>query len=340
MQNKTSAENVQLLEGHIEALVKEAISCEVSKDKIFELLFVYWKKEQERILASKEFLKKENARIQEVLSTPVESFIKVAIKQKNSKSNSKYYISKLWNKALEILNSNVSNRELCQFNIFEISCFQLITVAIDNNVSKDQLLEIIDKSWDKIYRIEMLPIESEEEKKFKEKVKKYVQKTSGLFWFINSLDYSRASNPPFVTEKIKSYKMYNWIKKNADTKSVPAGMYWYLLEKKYEPVIPVITSVAEEILWAIKCIYQSNGGEKIKPEKIISQSMKRMGKIYSRWDENIKEDIRVFIKLLRLYIHEVKASDECQKAVESMATLNSTYFDKAIIRVIWEIEHN
>ena len=186
----------------------------------------------------------------------------------------------------------------------------------------------------------MLPDESEDEKKFKSKVRNYVECSSGLFWFINSLDYSRASNPPLVTERIGSYKMYNWIQENTITKSVPKGMYWYLLEKKYEPVIPVTTSVAEEILWAIKYLYSSFPTESIKPEKIVRQSIKRMNKIYSRWDENIKEDIRILIKLLRLYVHEVEPTTECQRAIDSMTNPDSTYFDKAIIRVIWEIENN
>ena len=64
---------------------------------------------------------------------------------------------------------------------------------------------MLDIEWDKIYRMEKLPVESEEEKEFKEKVRKYVNNpTSGLFWFINALDYSTAQNPPFVTERTPS----------------------------------------------------------------------------------------------------------------------------------------
>ena len=68
--------------------------------------------------------------------------------------------------------------------------------------------------------------------------------------------------------------------------------------------------------------------------------MKRLAKIYNRWDENIKDDIRQLIKLLRLYVHEIKASEKCQKAIDSMVSEESKYLDKAIIRLIWEVEHN
>ena len=68
--------------------------------------------------------------------------------------------------------------------------------------------------------------------------------------------------------------------------------------------------------------------------------MKRLDKIYNRRDENIKDDIRKLIKLLRLYVHEIKASEECQKAMDSMVNEESKYLDKAIIRLIWEVEHN
>ena len=68
--------------------------------------------------------------------------------------------------------------------------------------------------------------------------------------------------------------------------------------------------------------------------------MKRLAKIYNRWDENIKDDIRKLIKLLRLYVHEIKASEKCQKAIDSMVNEESKYLDKAIIRLIWEVEHN
>ena len=62
----------------------------------------------------------------------------------------------------------------------------------------------------------------------------------------------------------------------------------------------------------------NNDGKNISPEKIVSKAMKRLDKIYNRWDENIKDDIRKLIKLLRLYVHEIKASEECQKAMDSM----------------------
>ena len=117
-------------------------------------------------------------------------------------------------------------------------------------------------------------------------------------------------------------------------------MYWQIIEEKYEPIIFVNTSLAEEVLWAMKFVYSSNKGENIKPEKIISKAMKRLAKIYNRWDTNIKDDIRQLIKLLRLYVHEMKASEECQNAVTSMANADSKYLDKAIIRLIWEVEHN
>ena len=340
MEEKTSIEKVRLIEGHVESLVREAISCEVSKDKIYELVSVYWKKEQERIFANVELLTKEEARIKEILTLPVEELIKKAISQKITKSNVKYYITKFWNKALLILESDDLNAELAQFNIFEISCFKLIVLTINNKISKEQLLEAIDNNWNRIYRIEMLPSESEEEKEYKKKIQKYVQADYGLFWFINSLDYTRAYTPPFVTEKIGSYKLYHWIQNNTLTNSVPKGMYWVILEEKYKPVIPVKTSFAEEVLWAIKYLYPLGTSETASPEKIVKQANKRMNKIYSRWDENIKEDIRKMIKLMRLYVHEVTASEECQIALDCMPNPNATYFDKAIARVLWEIEHN
>lgn len=80
--------------------------------------------------------------------------------------------------------------------------------------------------------------------------------------------------------------------------------------------------------------------EKYQSGKIVSKAMKRLDKIYNRWDENIKDDIRKLIKLLRLYVHEIKASEECQKAMDSMVNEESKYLDKAIIRLIWEVEHN
>lgn len=123
-------------------------------------------------------------------------------------------------------------------------------------------------------------------------------------------------------------------------KTVPKGMYWQITEEKYEPVIFVQTSLAEEILWAMKFVYSSNDGKNISPEKIVSKAMKRLAKIYNRWDENIKDDIRKLIKLLRLYVHEIKASEKCQKAIDSMVSEESKYLDKAIIRLIWEVEHN
>lgn len=340
MEEKTSIEKVRLIEGHVESLVREAISCEVSKDKIYELVSVYWKKEQERILANTELLTREEARIKKILTMPVEELIKVAISQKVTKSNVKYSIAKLWNKALLLLQSDASNRELAQFNAFEISCFKLIVLTINNKISKDKLLEVIDNNWNRIYRIEMLPSESEEEKEYKRKIQKYVQSSDGLFWFINSLDYARACNPPFVTEKIGSYKLYHWIQTNTLTNTVPKGMYWMILEEKYQPVIPVETSFAEEVLWAIKYLYPLGTCEIASPEKIVKQANKRMNKIYSRWDENIKEDIRKLIKLMRLYVHEVTASEECQIALDCITNPNATYFDKVVARVLWEIEHN
>lgn len=90
----------------------------------------------------------------------------------------------------------------------------------------------------------------------------------------------------------------------------------------------------------MKFVYSSNDGKNISPEKIVNKAMKRLAKIYNRWDENIKDDIRKLIKLLRLYVHEIKASEKCQKAIDSMVSEDSKYLDKAIIRLIWEVEHN
>ena len=90
----------------------------------------------------------------------------------------------------------------------------------------------------------------------------------------------------------------------------------------------------------MKFVYSSNDGKNISREKIVSKAMKRLDKIYNRWDENIKDDIRKLIKLLRLYVNEIKESEECQKAMDSMVNEESKYLDKAIIRLIWEVEHN
>ena len=146
--------------------------------------------------------------------------------------------------------------------------------------------------------------------------------------------------PQFVTGKTSSLHLYYHIGMKLQVKTVPKGMYWQITEEKYEPVIFVHTSLAEEILWAMKFVYSSNDGKNISPEKIVSKAMKRLDKIYNRWDENIKDDIRKLIKLLRLYVHEIKASEECQKAMDSMVNEESKYLDKAIIRLIWEVEHN
>lgn len=275
------------------------------------------------------------------VSYPMEEFIKNAIRQNVCKSSAKNCISKHWDKVLTLSESGDPQRELVHFSSFEISCVQLIVSAINNQIFKSQLLEMLDNSWDKIYRMEKLPVESEEEKEFKEKVRKYVNNpTSGLFWFINALDYSTAQTPQFVTGKTSSLHLYYHIGMKLQVKTVPKGMYWQITEEKYEPVIFVHTSLAEEILWAMKFVYSSNDGKNISPEKIVSKAMKRLDKIYNRWDENIKDDIRKLIKLLRLYVHEIKASEECQKAMDSMVNEESKYLDKAIIRLIWEVEHN
>ena len=271
----------------------------------------------------------------------MEEFIKNAIRQNVCKSSAKACISKHWDKVLALSESGDPQRELVHFSSFEISCVQLIVSAINNQIFKSQLLEMLDNSWDKIYRMEKLPVESEEEKEFKEKVRKYVNNpTAGLFWFINALDYSTARTPQFVTEKTSSLHLYYHIGMKLKVKTVPKGMYWQITEEKYEPVIFVQTSLAEEILWAMKFVYSSNDGKNISPEKIVNKAMKRLAKIYNRWDENIKDDIRKLIKLLRLYVHEIKASEKCQKAIDSMVSEESKYLDKAIIRLIWEVEHN
>lgn len=341
MEEKASDAKVKFLGGHVEALVKESISCGVSRGEVIELFLTYWEKEQKKILESKEQLKKKEERNEKILSYPMEEFIKNAIRQNVCKSSAKNCISKHWDKVLTLSESGDPQRELVHFSSFEISCVQLIVSAINNQIFKSQLLEMLDNSWDKIYRMEKLPVESEEEKEFKEKVRKYVNNpTSGLFWFINALDYSTAQTPQFVTGKTSSLHLYYHIGMKLQVKTVPKGMYWQITEEKYEPVIFVHTSLAEEILWAMKFVYSSNDGKNISPEKIVSKAMKRLDKIYNRWDENIKDDIRKLIKLLRLYVHEIKASEECQKAMDSMVNEESKYLDKAIIRLIWEVEHN
>lgn len=341
MEEKASDAKVKFLGGHVEALVKETISCGVSRGEVIELFLTYWEKEQKKILESKEQLKKKEERNEKILSYPMEEFIKNAIRQNVCKSSAKNCISKHWDKVLTLSESGDPQRELVHFSSFEISCVQLIVSAINNQIFKSQLLEMLDNSWDKIYRMEKLPVESEEEKEFKEKVRKYVNNpTSGLFWFINALDYSTAQTPQFVTGKTSSLHLYYHIGMKLQVKTVPKGMYWQITEEKYEPVIFVHTSLAEEILWAMKFVYSSNDGKNISPEKIVSKAMKRLDKIYNRWDENIKDDIRKLIKLLRLYVHEIKASEECQKAMDSMVNKESKYLDKAIIRLIWEVEHN
>lgn len=341
MEEKTSGGKVQFLEGRIELLVKEAISNGVSRGEVIELFLTYWDKEQQKILESKELLEKKKEKNEILLSYPMEEFIKNAIKQNISKSTAKACISKHWDKVLALSNSGDPQRELVHFSSFELSCAQLIVSAINNQVFRNQLLGMLDIAWDKIYRMEKLPTESEEEKEFKEKVRKYVDNpTFGLFWFINALDYSKAQKPPFVTDKTSSLRLEYYIRLNAQSQSASKGMYWHILEGKYQPIIFVQTSIAEEVLWAMKFVYSSNEGASIKPEQIVSKAMKRLAKIYNRWDDNIKDDIRKLIKLLRLYVHEIKASDECQNAVDSMVNEESKYLDKAIIRLIWEVEHN
>ena len=94
----------------------------------------------------------------------MEEFIKNAIRQNVCKSSAKNCISKHWDKVLTLSESGDPQRELVHFSSFEISCVQLIVSAINNQIFKSQLLEMLDNSWDKIYRMEKLPVESEERK--------------------------------------------------------------------------------------------------------------------------------------------------------------------------------
>lgn len=336
MQEKESVEKVRFIEGHVEALVKETISCGGSKEKIIELVSIYWEKEQQRILESQKMLEKELQETKKRIIEPVEMFIKKAIKEKVCKTNAKALIVKLWNKVI----AADYPEDFFQSCAFEVYCIQLIIIANNNKVSQKQLLAILEESWDRIYRIAMLPTESKAEKDFRKKVRLYTHKPNCLFWFINALDYSSAANPPFVTERIRNYKMYSWIQNNTLTNEVPKGMYWLILEEKYEPVIPVDTSVAEEILGAINYLYPLGTTQSAKPEKIASQAMKRMNKIYNRWNGSIGDDIRKLIKLIRLYAHEVEPSKQCQDAIDAIVFSEATYLDKAIARVLWEINNN
>ena len=340
MKEKAPVEKARLIEGHVEALVRDAISCGNSREQIIELVYEYWEKEQNRFLDSHKLLEREISEAKKKILVPVDTFIRRAIKEKVSKSNAKKMISKLWNKAIEM--SDCIHNDLAQFSTFEVYCIQLIMSAFNNGIyNKSHLLTIIDTSWDKIYRTVMLPAESSKEKKFKGKVREYAQnKSTGLFWFINSLDYSSAANPMFATDRVGCYKMHNWIKQNDLTKSEPKGMYWLILEEKYEPIISIDTSVAEEILGAINYLYPIGTAENASPDKIVNQAMKRMTKIYDRWNGNIGEDIRRLIKLIRLYVHEVEPSKQCKEAVEELVHPDSTYLDKAIARVLWEVENN
>ena len=167
MKEKASDAKVKFLGGHVEALVKETISCGVSRGEVIELFLTYWEKEQKKILESKEQLKKKEERNEKLLSYPMEEFIKNAIRQNVCKSSAKTCISKHWDKVLALSESGDPQRELVHFSSFEISCVQLIVSAINNQIFKSQLLEMLDNSWDKIYRMEKLPVESEEEKEFK-----------------------------------------------------------------------------------------------------------------------------------------------------------------------------
>ena len=53
MKEKASDAKVKFLGGHVEALVKETISCGVSRGEVIELFLTYWEKEQKKILESK-----------------------------------------------------------------------------------------------------------------------------------------------------------------------------------------------------------------------------------------------------------------------------------------------
>ena len=76
MEEKASDAKVKFLGGHVEALVKETISCGVSRGEVIELFLTYWEKEQKKILESKEQLKKKEERNEKILSYPMEEFIK------------------------------------------------------------------------------------------------------------------------------------------------------------------------------------------------------------------------------------------------------------------------
>ena len=86
MKEKASDAKVKFLGGHVEALVKETISCGVSRGEVIELFLTYWEKEQKKILESKEQLKKKEERNEKLLSYPMEEFIKNAIRQNVCKS--------------------------------------------------------------------------------------------------------------------------------------------------------------------------------------------------------------------------------------------------------------
>ena len=95
MEEKASDAKVKFLGGHVEALVKETISCGVSRGEVIELFLTYWEKEQKKILESEEQLKKKEERNEKILSYPMEEFIKNAIRQNVCKSSAKNCISKL-----------------------------------------------------------------------------------------------------------------------------------------------------------------------------------------------------------------------------------------------------
>lgn len=351
MENNAAAEKVQFLEEKIEDLVKEAIVIGVPRGEIFEEISKCWKKEHQKFMPSRTLEKEKELNLRNYDQTTIlyiEGFIKKAIQNKVCKSKVKSYISKLWDQVYIISNS-ITNKEkaFVGFSAFEKDCANLIIFAINHEMFRKKVYFMIDMLWDKVYRMEKLPSESEEEKQFKEKVRKYVSNDKeGFFWFVNSIEYKTAEKPPYATNRVSSYEFAKLILENDMVEFIPEGlyfqkgMYWKILEEKYEPIIPIETSVAEEVFWAIKYISSSNGVEDIKPAKIVNKAMKRMGKIYSRWDANIEEDIRRTLKLLRLYVHEILPCEECQIAIDSLSTNKSTYFDKAVIRVIWEIEHN
>ena len=72
MEEKASDAKVKFLGGHVEALVKETISCGVSRGEVIELFLTYWEKEQKKILESEEQLKKKAERTEKILSYPME----------------------------------------------------------------------------------------------------------------------------------------------------------------------------------------------------------------------------------------------------------------------------